>query len=79
MYVEYYNFTLEQLIENNGRGMIQLSYDEILYIINSIISVYLYFDQIKANWFRIEASQIFISTSGCVYFSPMQISRSFGD
>ena len=79
MYIEYYNFTLDNLIENNARGKILLDYDEILYILSSIITVYLYFRGINANWFRIHPSQIFISTQGSVFFSPTQICRSEGD
>jgi hypothetical protein len=32
--------------------------------------------EIKVNWFSIKPSQIFISTQGCLYFSPIRIANN---
>ena len=53
-----------------------LDTQEVLYIVNSAKSVAEYFVKLGIPWLSIQASHIFISTSGCVYFSPVKILKS---
>ena len=63
-------------MEFNSKSKIYLDVQEVLYILNSVLSVANYFQRLEIDWFSITASQIFLSTSGCVYFSPVRVERS---
>jgi hypothetical protein len=76
LYIEYYNFTLKNLIEFNAKTKIYLDVQEILYIINSVVAVAGFFEELRIGWFNISASKIVLSTTGCVYFSPVRIVKS---
>lgn len=76
LFVEYYNFSLQNLIDSNHKAKIYLSLDEILYILNSAVAVAKYFRCIRVDWFNISTSQVFLAPSGCIYFSPARISKS---
>lgn len=76
LYLEYYNFSLQNLVELNSKSKIYLDVQEVLYILNSVLSVVDYFRRLEVSWFSIAASQIVLSTTGCVYFSPVRVGRS---
>jgi len=63
-------------VEFNSKSKIYLDVQEVLYILNSVLSVAAYFRRMGIGWFSIAASQIVLSTTGCVYFSPVRVSRS---
>lgn len=79
LYLEYYNFSLQNLVEFNSKSKIYLDAQEVLYILNSVLSVVEYFRRLGIGWFSVSASQIVLSTMGCVYFSPVQVGRSFAE
>lgn len=76
LYLEYYNFTVRNLVEGNSRNKIYLDLEEILYILNSAVAAAEYLRSLGVGWVGIEASQIVLSPTGCVYFSPVRVGKS---
>lgn len=76
LYLEYFNFTLQNLIDSNARTRVYLDAQEVAYIVNSAVSVAKHLAKMKVPWLSIQASQIVLSTTGCIYFSPVRLFRS---